>query len=60
VQLRHTIFDIDAACAAIAADSGYRDVAEWVDYFVRARASDVEALTTFAPRDGRFEQTPTT
>jgi predicted phosphodiesterase len=60
VQLRRTIFDIDAACAAITADSGYRDVTEWVDYFVRARASDVEALTTFAPRDGRFEQTPAT
>jgi predicted phosphodiesterase len=60
VQLRRTAFDVDAACATIAADSGYRNVVEWADFFVRARAGDVEALTTFAPRDGRFEQAPTT
>lgn len=60
VQLRRTRFDVAAACAAIAADCGYPDVDEWVDFFVRSPASDVEALTTFAPRDGRFEDAPAT
>ena len=27
--------------------------AEWVDYYLRSRASDVEALEAFGPRDGR-------
>jgi hypothetical protein len=37
----------------VVAESGYPDRQAWADYFVRARASDAEALTTFAPRDGR-------
>ncbi|HEX5120723.1 MAG TPA: metallophosphoesterase family protein [Pseudonocardiaceae bacterium] len=53
VTLRRTDFDLDAACAGITAASSYPDVAEWVDFFVRAKASDAEALRTFAPRDGR-------
>jgi predicted phosphodiesterase len=53
VEMRHTAYDPVAACAQIVADSSYPDVAEWVDYFVHARATDAEALTTFAPRDGR-------
>jgi predicted phosphodiesterase len=53
VQLRHTEFDADAACARIAAESGYPDAAEWADYYVHARASDAEALAAFGPRDGR-------
>lgn len=53
VQLRRTTFDYDAACAEIAAASGYPDAGEWADYFVRARATDDEVLTTFGPRDGR-------
>lgn len=53
VSLRRTEFDVDAACAAIAAASSYPDVAEWVDYFVRARATDADALAAFGPRDGR-------
>jgi putative phosphoesterase len=55
VSLRRTEFDVEAACAAITAASSYPDVAEWVDYFLPARASDAEALRTFAPRDGRTE-----
>lgn len=54
VQLRHTGFDLDAACEAIAA-CGYPDAATWADHFVRSRASDAEALQTFAARDGRFD-----
>ena len=53
VSLRHTDIDVDRAIASIVAASGYPDRAEWADYFLRARASDAEALTAFAPRDGR-------
>lgn len=53
VHLRRTLFDVETACDRVAAESSYPDVAEWVDFFLHARASDVEALTTFAPRDGR-------
>jgi hypothetical protein len=28
-------------------------VAEWTDYFLYARATDVDALAVMAPRDGR-------
>lgn len=53
VTLRHTPIDVDLTVAAIIAESAYPDVAEWADYFVHARASDADALTAFAPRDGR-------
>jgi putative phosphoesterase len=53
VALRRTEFDLDAACARIAAQSGYPDAAQWADYFVRSRAGDDEALAAFGPRDGR-------
>jgi len=53
VQLRVTDFDLDRACQRIAAESGFPEAAEWADYFVRSRASDAEAISTFGPRDGR-------
>lgn len=53
VTLRRSTFDADEACAAIAGHSSFPDAAEWADFFVRARASDAEALATFAARDGR-------
>jgi predicted phosphodiesterase len=53
VTLRRTLFDIDAACSSIAADSGYPEAAEWADFYLHARATDAEALETFGPRDGR-------
>jgi predicted phosphodiesterase len=53
VSLRHTDMDVDRAIATIVETSSYPDRAEWADYFLRARASDAEALTAFAPRDGR-------
>lgn len=53
VSVRRTAFDLDAACARIAADSTYPDAAEFADHFVRSRASDIEALRVFGPRDGR-------
>ncbi len=53
VQLRRTSFDLDDACAQVAAGSSFPGAAEWADYFVRARATDADALTVFGPRDGR-------
>jgi predicted phosphodiesterase len=53
VSLRRTSFDPAAACAEIAGQSSYPAAAEWADYFVRAKASDAEALAAFGPRDGR-------
>lgn len=53
VTLRCTDFDIEPARAAIAAASGYPDVDEWTDYFLNSRASDLDALRIFGPRDGR-------
>src|SRR5262249_28297812 len=55
VDLRVTEFDLDRACARIAAESDYPEAAEWAEYFVRSAASDVDALTAFGPRDGRFD-----
>ncbi|WP_277210295.1 metallophosphoesterase family protein [Isoptericola croceus] len=53
VSLRHTDVDVDAAVEAVVAGSTYPDARKFADYFVRSRASDAEALTVFAPRDGR-------
>ncbi|MEV8392108.1 MULTISPECIES: metallophosphoesterase family protein [unclassified Streptomyces] len=53
VELRVTHYDIDAAIARLTAESGYPDIEEWADYYLHARATDTEALTTFGPRDGR-------
>lgn len=53
VSLRRTLYDVEAACVAVAEQSAYPDAPEWVDYYLHARASDVEALLTFGPRDGR-------
>lgn len=53
VSLHRAAYDIDAACDAVASRSTYPAAAEWADFFLHARASDVEALETFGPRDGR-------
>jgi predicted phosphodiesterase len=53
VQLRRSLFDIEAAREQIRCSSGYPDVDSWTDYFLNTRASDVEALAVFGPRDGR-------
>jgi predicted phosphodiesterase len=53
VTLCHTPVDLDRAVATISAESSYPGRAGWADYFVRARASDVDALAVFGPRDGR-------
>ncbi|MEH0969825.1 metallophosphoesterase family protein [Micromonospora sp. CPCC 205546] len=53
VHLRRTAFDVDAACARVAAESGFPDAAGWADEYLRSRHSDATALAVFAPRDGR-------
>ena len=53
VTLRVSRFDIDAACARLAAESAYPRIDEFADHFVRSRASDFDALRVFGPRDGR-------
>lgn len=53
VELRTTHFDLQAAATQLSQDSSYPHITEWADYFLHARATDTDALTAFAPRDGR-------
>jgi putative phosphoesterase len=53
VQLRRSLFDLDATCAAVARDSGFPGAAEWAEVYLRSTASDADALAAFGPRDGR-------
>lgn len=53
VSLRRTEIDVEAAIAAVIAGSTYPDRAAWADEYLRARASDADAITAFGPRDGR-------
>ncbi len=53
VTLRRTLVDIDAAVARVVAESTYPNRQEWADYYLGSRTSDVDALDTFGPRDGR-------
>ncbi|MGV9805447.1 metallophosphoesterase family protein [Micromonospora chersina] len=53
VHLRRTAFDVDAACARVAAESGFPDAAAWADEYLRSRHSAADALAVFGPRDGR-------
>lgn len=53
VVVEWTYFDLDTACPRIAAESAYPQAAQFADYYVRSRASDIEALRVFGPRDGR-------
>jgi predicted phosphodiesterase len=50
VSLRRTEYDANAAAEEIIAGSAFPDIAAWVDFFVRAPASDLEALETFRPK----------
>jgi predicted phosphodiesterase len=53
VSLRRTELDLDAACARVAAESGYPEAATWADTYLRSRFSDADAIRAFGPRDGR-------
>jgi putative phosphoesterase len=54
VHLRRTALDLDAACAATVARSGYPDAAAWADCYVRAKVGDQKAVETFRPKSGRL------
>jgi hypothetical protein len=53
VELRHTKIDIDDAVEQVVRHSGYPGRREWAEEYIRSTNSDAEALTAFAPRDGR-------
>jgi hypothetical protein len=53
VELRHTKIDIDDAVEQVVRDSGCPGRREWAEEYIRSANSDAEALTAFAPRDGR-------
>jgi putative phosphoesterase len=53
VTLRRTEIDVERAVTQVVAESSYPDRHEWAEYYLRATASDADALTAFAPRDGR-------
>ncbi|WHT17098.1 metallophosphoesterase family protein [Crossiella sp. CA-258035] len=48
IQLRRTEFDLDTACRRIAAESSYPEAAAWAEYYLRAKATDREALEVFS------------
>lgn len=52
VELRRTTYDLDAACAVLAA-SGYPGIEAWLDAYVRSTYPDDEVIAVFGPRDGR-------
>jgi predicted phosphodiesterase len=53
VTVRSTLYDIEAARAAIRETCDYPDIDEWTDEYLYARNSDAEALAVFGPGDGR-------
>jgi predicted phosphodiesterase len=53
VTVHQTSVDVEATVARVIEESSYPDRQEWAEYYLRATASDAEALTTFASRDGR-------
>jgi predicted phosphodiesterase len=56
VTVRRTLFDVEAARAAIRETCDYPEIDEWTDEYLHVRNSDVDALTAFGPRDGRTPQ----
>jgi predicted phosphodiesterase len=53
VSLRRVEIDVDAAIAAVVGGSAYPDRAAWAEDYLRAQASDADAIRAFGPRDGR-------
>jgi predicted phosphodiesterase len=47
VQLRRTRYDTEGACQSLVDSSTYADIETWAQDFVRAPASDAEALAVF-------------
>ncbi|MFD4632652.1 metallophosphoesterase family protein [Streptomyces sp. NPDC058284] len=52
IDLRTTHYDIEAAVTDVTRDSDYPEITAWADYYVRARATDAEALAAFGGREG--------
>lgn len=55
IQVRWTAVDPGQVARQLIADSGFPDVAAWVQDYVLAPPSDLDALHAFASRDGRAE-----
>jgi len=55
VQLRSTPIDLRQVAASIVDSSGFPGVRAWVQEYVLAPASDIDALLAFAERDGRAD-----
>ncbi|MDO9456925.1 metallophosphoesterase [Nocardioides sp.] len=53
VSLRRVEVDVDDAVRRVVAGSSYPGRQAWADTYVRATASDKDALEAFGPRDGR-------
>lgn len=53
VSLRRVVIAIDAAVAQVVAQSTYSGRQAWANDYIRSASSDADALTAFAPRDGR-------
>lgn len=53
VSLHRTLIDVEDAIEQVVAGSTYPERRAWAEYFIRATASDTEALAVFGPRDGR-------
>ena len=53
VSLHRVEIDAEAAIAAVVAGSAYPDRAAWAEDYLRATASDADAIAAFGPRDGR-------
>ncbi len=53
VTLRRTLLDVDDLVRETAAASELPGVEAWLERFVRAPASDLEAIASFGPRDAR-------
>jgi len=53
VTLRRTPVDPDVVVSRVIAESTYPDRAAWAEEYLRIPVSDTDALTAFAPRDGR-------
>jgi predicted phosphodiesterase len=53
VSLRHTPIAVDAAVAAVVADSSYPHRAQWAAEYLRAINSDADAIRAFTPTEDR-------
>ena len=59
VSVRHTPIDVQAAIEAVVTGSSHPQARAWARDYLTAQASDAQALSAFAPRDGRGEASTT-